>query len=54
MCKTYKGVTYYTRYQDAAVVAKRFNGLVRSYTRGWAVQAYTSGPYYNAQTGAFA
>jgi hypothetical protein len=50
--KTKKGVNYYSDYTEARDIANKLTKSARvvSYTTGWAVQYYVSGPYYPAPT----
>ena len=43
-----KGINYYDDYTEARDIAKKLTKHARvvSYTTGWAVQYYVSGPYY--------
>jgi hypothetical protein len=52
--KTYQGVSYWPTYESArAAAAERGFSTERiiKYGRGWAVQAYISGPYLNVTKG---
>jgi len=51
---THAGVTYYRDFAEAENIARAFNrARVVSFERGWAVQAYVSGPYWNEKEDAF-
>ena len=46
----YKGVIYFQNKSDAQKIVDSVSGIVRDYTRGYAVQYWVSGPYYPEHT----